>query len=128
MSTHTVLIADDSQISRMLIGAIIRRAYPDARIIEAEDGVDALNKIGNDTLTVATVDLHMPEMGGLDLAQRLRARFPKLKMGLLTADALETIGPVAADLDLIFITKPINEAQMLSFLGEADAARTLQMI
>lgn len=114
--SHTILVADDSHISRMLIGAIINRAYPDAQIIEAEDGQDALDKVADCELTIATIDLHMPEMDGLELAQVLRSRFPQLKMGLLTADAEDDLASIVADLNLSFIAKPINETQVLHFL------------
>jgi len=116
--SHTILVADDSHVSRMLIGAIITRAYPDAQIIEAEDGQDALEKIAGCQLSIATIDLHMPEMDGLELARALRARFPKLKMGLLTADAQEDISPIATDLELSFLAKPIAETQILGFLND----------
>ncbi len=118
--SHTILVADDSRISRMLIGAMIRRVYPDAHIIEAEDGQDALDKLADQPLTMATIDLHMPEMDGLELAQILRARFPKLRIGLLTADTEDAVAPVAAQLALSFIAKPLSETQMMQFLNNVN--------
>ncbi len=124
MPIHTILVADDSHISRMLIGAIIRRTFPDAHIIEAEDGQDALDKIAGCKPTIATIDLNMPEIDGLELAQLLRARFPDLHMGLLTADAEDNVDTsTTTQLGLDFIAKPINETQILRFLHGFKASQ-----
>ena len=44
MSFPTVLIVDDSRLSRMMIRAFITQAYPDWTIIEASNGQEALEK------------------------------------------------------------------------------------
>jgi len=120
MSVQTVLVVDDSRTSRMLIRAIIGQRYPQAQILEAGDGEQALSmaKTLTTSLDLATVDLHMPGMDGLEVVMALRRRFPVAKLGLLTAEVNHRIQQGAAALGVSFIAKPITEESLLRFIEE----------
>jgi len=117
MAHHTILVVDDSRVSRMLIKAIITHADPKATVIEASNGEDALTKTETEDVTIATLDLNMPGMDGLLLASKLLERFPKAKIGLLTANIQDTIRQKAEALGIGFISKPITEEKILSFIN-----------
>lgn len=116
MTSHTILVVDDSRVSRMLIRAIIAHADPQAVVIEASNGDEALAKTQGTPITIATLDLNMPGMDGLVLAKELLQRFPKAKIGLLTANIQEMVRQKANDLGINFISKPITEEKILSFI------------
>ncbi len=66
------LIVDDSATMRRIVSNSLNRiGYSD--YVEAEDGVDALEKFDGSIEFVIT-DWNMPNMGGLDLVKQLRAR------------------------------------------------------
>ena len=66
------LVVDDSAtMRRIVLNSLQRIGFTSA--IEAEDGVDALNKFDSSIGFVIT-DWNMPNMSGLDFAQALRAR------------------------------------------------------
>jgi len=91
MTSHTILVVDDSRVSRMLVRAIIDNADKQAKFVEACNGEEALIKTESVQMTIAILDLNMPGMDGLVLAKKLLKRFPKAKIGLLTANIQEIV-------------------------------------
>ena len=69
----TVLIVDDSRLSRMMIRAFITQAHPDWTIIEASNGQEAIEKTATQTVDLMTIDLNMPGMDGFEMCKRVRA-------------------------------------------------------
>jgi CheY-like chemotaxis protein len=68
----TVLVVDDDRGARLMAATVLtRKGYA---VVEAEDGVEALDVVGarSDVRLVVT-DLDMPVMGGLELVRRLKA-------------------------------------------------------
>jgi two-component system, chemotaxis family, chemotaxis protein CheY len=116
MSSNTILIVDDSRVSRMLIRAIITQADPHAEIIEASTGEEALAKVDSLSITIATLDLNMPGIDGLALASKLLQKFPNAKIGLLTANIQDMVRQKAEALGISFISKPITEEKILNFI------------
>ena len=115
-TTNTILVVDDSRVSRMLIRAIISQADPQAQVIEASNGDEALAKTETVSVTMATLDLNMPGMDGLSLAVKLLERHPEAKIGLLTANIQEIVRQKADKLGIYFISKPITEEKIMSFI------------
>lgn len=66
------LVVDDSvTMRRIIMNSLQRIGYPDS--IEASDGVEALERFSPEIEFVIT-DWNMPNMGGLEFVQTLRAR------------------------------------------------------
>jgi two-component system chemotaxis response regulator CheY len=85
----TVLIVDDSRLSRLMIRAFIAQAHPDWTIIEASNGQEALEKTATQTVDLITIDLNMPGMDGLTLATQLKHNHPTACITLVTANIQE---------------------------------------
>ncbi len=86
-----VLVVDDNQINRLLINKILTKWG--ATLDFAENGLQAVNKIEtNKNYDAVLMDIHMPEMGGLEAAQIIRGKsepyFKKLPIIALTASML----------------------------------------
>lgn len=118
--TASILLVDDSRASRMLCGSIIRSLRPDLQILEAGDGNAALTMIAAQPPTLAVIDMNMPGMSGLDLADRLRAEHPTIRLALLTANVQDSIQRRAAELGVHFFRKPIGEAVVANILALLD--------
>ncbi len=72
MEVKTILFVEDSPTMRRIIANSLKRlGYSD--IIEAENGVDALDKIEGKTIDLLVTDWNMPEMNGADLVKSIRA-------------------------------------------------------
>ena len=66
-----IIIADDVSIMRRLLKtALLKAGY--SNIHEADDGVDLLNKLNNESYDLIICDWDMPRMSGLDALQEIR--------------------------------------------------------
>lgn len=80
-----VLIVDDHPMVRRGLKSLLS-SYSDIEIIgEAGDGVTALDKAVQLTPDIVLLDIQMPELDGVEVAQRLRRVAPKAKIIALTA-------------------------------------------
>jgi len=69
--TTTVMVVDDSNVVRKLVGSALSSAGFD--VIEAEDGVNALELLSSDAApSLIVLDMNMPRMGGLELLQKMK--------------------------------------------------------
>jgi two-component system chemotaxis response regulator CheY len=66
-----ILVVEDSPTMRQLISFAMKR-IPDANVIEATDGVDALKKMSSDKIDIILADINMPVMDGLKLVSLVR--------------------------------------------------------
>ena len=113
----TILVVDDSMVSRMMIKAIIKEYLPDAFIIEAGNGEEALEKAGkSDGIDIALVDYNMPGITGLELFKQLQLTLSITQRALLTANIQDAIRIEAEAFGVIFLNKPINEKIISMFL------------
>ena len=71
MSELKALVVEDSPTMRQMVVFALRR-IPSLSCIEAEDGVDALRKLQNDTVDIIVTDINMPMMDGLKLIGMVR--------------------------------------------------------
>ena len=66
-----IMIVDDCQTTRRLLGHYLKsRGYS---VVFAENGLDALQKLGADTVNLVMTDLNMPYMDGMEFIKTLRA-------------------------------------------------------
>jgi CheY-like chemotaxis protein len=88
-----VLVVDDNQINRLLMNKVISKWGATADF--AENGLQAVEKItSNRNYDVVLMDIYMPEMGGIEATQVIRAKdepyFQQLPIIALTASMLST--------------------------------------
>ncbi len=66
-----ILVVDDCQTTRKLLGHYLKtRGY---RVVFAENGLDALEKLGTHNINLILTDLNMPYMDGMEFIRTLRA-------------------------------------------------------
>ncbi|HEY3164642.1 MAG TPA: response regulator [Candidatus Limnocylindrales bacterium] len=84
--TIVVLVVDDEPVIR----AFVERALVQAglKAVAAADGREALRLVVEDRVrpTVLVTDIEMPEMTGIELAARLLAMRPALRVVMMTGD------------------------------------------
>jgi two-component system, chemotaxis family, chemotaxis protein CheY len=68
------LVVDDSHIARRMNGITIHKVLPDAQIIEAEGGYEAIEKVKeySDIIDMIFMDVNMPDMNGLQTVEKIR--------------------------------------------------------
>jgi DNA-binding NarL/FixJ family response regulator len=84
MSSFRILIADDHEIVRQGIRAIIE-SHPGWEVCaEAVDGRETLQRVGECNPDLVALDIGMPNMNGLDAARQILHDNPKAKILFLT--------------------------------------------
>jgi len=112
-----VLIVEDSPTMRRLLAAALS-SLPDATMIEAGDGVEALKHlVGGVVPHIILTDINMPIMDGLKLVKRVRAneKFHGVPIIVVTTESAEEDRQRALTLGAnSYITKPIDPAAVLA--------------
>ncbi len=105
-----ILIADDSiYMRRTLRQTLGQQGYA---LLEAHDGIEALERLIEDAPDVLLLDLEMPNLNGYDLLaiRRSRGLLPDLKVILLTSRTSEKHRQRAQELGIhAYLTKPCPE-------------------
>lgn len=119
--THSLMIVDDSRVSRMMIRARIQAVHPDWTFVEAASGDEAVDMVAQNPPDSLTMDMNMPGLNGFDAAEKVKALAPSVKMVMLTANIQESSRQRAEAMGMKFVQKPITDAsiqQVLAFLAE----------
>lgn len=113
----TVLVVDDSRVSRMLSRQYILQKHPDWTIVEAGSGEEAVDKLQSVTADLVLLDLNMPGMGGFAAVEKIQEKWPATRITLLTANVQDAIRERALGMGIDFAEKPITEARIDQILA-----------
>jgi len=122
MQAKTVLIVDDSRVSRMMARQYIGGLHADWTVVEAATGEESLLKAREVAPDLVLMDVNMPGMGGIAAAELLRQEFPAMPISLLTANVQTATRERAAAMGVGFVEKPITEARIALLLSPLEAA------
>jgi response regulator RpfG family c-di-GMP phosphodiesterase len=119
----SVLIVDDDAAVRGVVAKILSNRGCAFRM--AGTGAEALQLLQREPSDVAFIDVHMPVMNGLDLADQLRREHPDTAIVMLTGMAefgtvLAAIQAGAAD----FVAKPFKSGELIKAYERAVERRT----
>jgi CheY-like chemotaxis protein len=117
---RTLLIVDDSKVSRMMISRLIKMRKPDWILIEAESGDKALQISKEKNIDFYSIDLNMPGIDGLEVIRQLQHKLPDSKIAIMTANIQNAINEEAKKLGAACIHKPVTEGsidQLLEYFG-----------
>ncbi len=113
-----VLVVDDSlTVRRVTQRLLTREGY---RVALAKDGLDALEKLGDELPTVVLSDIEMPRMDGFDLVRNMRSddRLAGLPVIMITSRIAQKHRDYAAELGVNhYLGKPYSEEELLSLVG-----------
>jgi len=107
-----ILVVDDSKAMRMIVTRNLKQAgFADATFIEAEDGVQGLEKVKEHTPDLILSDWNMPEMNGLDFCQALTDSGSTITFGFVTSESTAAMRELAESAGAKFlIAKPFTPA------------------
>ncbi|HLA08919.1 MAG TPA: GAF domain-containing protein, partial [Anaerolineales bacterium] len=110
-----VLIVDDNATNRRILNAQTSKWGMTALDTESPD--EALQWIQRgEQFDVAILDMHMPEVDGIELAKRIRTSDANLPMVLFSSLGRREAGE-GANLFMAFLTKPIKQSQLFDTLA-----------
>ncbi|WP_229418747.1 response regulator [Pseudoduganella flava] len=108
----TVMIVDDSRVSRLVARQYILGLHADWTVVEAANGEEALAKAPEARPQLVLMDVNMPGMGGLACAEQLRKLLPDAHISLLTANVQDATRARAGEIGVGFMEKPITEERI----------------
>ena len=115
--SKTILVVDDSRMSRMMISTIIKTHKPEWTIIEAGGGEEALVNVEGKAIDIMTIDMNMPGMDGVTLGGELRKLYPNAHIALVTANIQDAVKKKAEAAQMQFVPKPITEDRIMEFVN-----------
>ncbi|MEN9935555.1 MAG: hypothetical protein RLZZ387_2134 [Chloroflexota bacterium] len=80
---HTVLIVEDDAATRRLYRFLLTNGG--YAVLEAEDGVVALEQLSSHTCDLVITDMNMPRMDGMELIRAIRRDYAEMYVILVTA-------------------------------------------
>lgn len=115
-----ILVADDHAANRLVLERLLRKAGH--RVTTVDSGEEALSAMEEAEFDAAIVDLHMPDMSGLDLLHHLRVLqagvAAKTPVMVLSADVTpESIQSCRRAGAWEFLAKPVAASRLLEVLG-----------
>jgi two-component system chemotaxis response regulator CheY len=123
-----ILVVDDSRTMRMLVTRTLRQAgFGGHDIVEAGDGLEALEVIRSVGADIVLCDWNMPRMSGLELLQTLRGHGDKRPFGFVTSEGTPAMREVAEREGASFvITKPFTAEVFQQVLGGVEGAASAE--
>jgi PAS domain S-box-containing protein len=131
LAGQRVLVVEDNQMNQQVVRELLERAG--AVVTLANNGREALECAGAGEFELILMDLQMPEVGGIEAAETLRASGCKVPIVAMTASAMpgDDERCIAAGMN-DYLSKPINLERLSATLERllelgappASAART----
>ncbi len=109
-----LIVADDDEGARALLRAVFEDGGGARVVGEAADGVEALALTLAHAPDLVLLDVHMPRLGGLEAAERIREAAPETAILLQTGELTEELTARAGRLGLRLVAK--------TALGDGSAA------
>ena len=117
-----LLIVDDSNSMRTVVKKIVGlTGLQTNQILEADNGLKALDVLGGNWIDAVILDINMPEMNGLELLQRMSEEplMKNIPVVMMTTDASEAHMKTAFELGAKgFIRKPFVPEELRRMLLE----------
>lgn len=110
-----IAIVDDERPAREKLCRLLREHWPDAHLYQAADGKAALQLLEQQHIDLLFLDIQMPEVDGLQVAQELTAPMPDI----IFVTAYDEFALQAFDADAIdYLLKPYDEERFLRAINK----------
>ena len=119
----TILVVDDEQGARDSLEVILEDNY---QVLTAESGQEALDTLKKTPVDVILLDVHMPEMDGLETLRKIKEQDEEIDVIMISAldlarKAVDSIKSGAYD----YITKPFEPEDILSSVSRVISKQRL---
>ena len=112
-----VLAIDDEKIALEGLTDLIKKALPDAEVYSYRNALKAVEELEGKHIDIAFLDIEMRDINGLQFADHLKERFPKINV-IFTTGYSEYVGE-AMDLHASgYIMKPVTLEKIKKEIGD----------
>ena len=117
-SEKSILIVDDEENYQIILSRLLSKY----RVITAGDGYEALIKLeSNDDFDLIVLDIDMPGMTGIELAQKINDDYPDLKAPIIFLSARSDLESYVKGFEIgaeDYITKPFEREQVIQIVED----------
>jgi len=125
-SAPRILVADDDATTRVSIAGMLKEAG--YAVTAVMNGAEALRQMQQTNIALAFLDIWMPELTGLEVLARVRARGAQTKIIIMTSDDTpETVLRAIREQAYQYLTKPVEPRTLLELLNDALAAKPVSL-
>ena len=101
-----VLIVDDNPNMSSLLSEMLEVFDYDS--VRASDGTEALEILGNNSISLVITDLRMPNMSGTELLREVKTKYPKIPVVLISGYSVSQADSQAEEVKADgFLGKPL---------------------
>jgi PAS domain S-box-containing protein len=120
---HILLVEDEDAVRSVAARVLLNQGYTVIQARNGEEALDLLSELG-DSVDLVLTDVVMPDMGGLALAEKLKATKPELRLlymsGYSEADKLQ---PGMNNFQFPFLQKPFSAESLIVKVREVLDAK-----
>ncbi|MCC7383783.1 MAG: EAL domain-containing protein [Deltaproteobacteria bacterium] len=117
MTARVLLVDDEATVLAAYCRMLSRDGFD---VAVATNGRSALEAIQAGPFDAVITDLSMPEMNGLELAERLHDRAPQVPVLIITAEpTVESAAQAIEHRAVAYLTKPVDRAALVRALSRA---------
>ena len=109
MMLTTALIADDEPLLREVLQGLLAAQWPELRVVaQSRNGLEAIEQFEYLKPTICFLDIHMPGLSGIEVAQRISGRAHLVFITAFDQYALKAFENGAFD----YLVKPIQQQRL----------------
>lgn len=114
MAKSILIVDDNPNMSSLLAEMLELFNYVSER---AGDGSEALEKLESQKFSMVITDLRMPTMTGLELLERVKEKFPKLPVVLISGYSMDDVRAEGGPQPDGFLAKPFMMSDIEKLLN-----------
>jgi two-component system alkaline phosphatase synthesis response regulator PhoP len=122
---QTVLLVDDNEQNLELL-EVYMEDLPELRVITARNGIEALQRVEEESPDLVLLDIMMPKMSGFEVCKRLKSNPETRDIIIIMVTALNETGDIerAAECGTDdYLAKPIDRKTLVDLVRSQLAAR-----
>jgi DNA-binding response OmpR family regulator len=122
VSTHKILVIDDSKVIRMRVRDMLPQG--NFEVLEARDGVEGYNMIRSEKPNLILLDWLLPKMGGWEVYQEVQKEYAmkSIPLVLMSGRKGEVLEKLSEPFEYFaFVEKPFEQRELVSAIKEAMA-------
>jgi DNA-binding NtrC family response regulator len=116
-SPNYILIVDDDQKIRTLLGRVVQNVVPGALVIQATNGTEALSALQQHAFALVITDYHMPGASALDIIAAAHAQNATTPVIVVSARS-QVEASVRAAGATAFLAKPFEIEPLTAILRQ----------